>query len=140
MGICSPRKILKFRSYEIASETIFRSRRCLSEARRQSFTRMSIYSFYPLRRTLVLVSASRSVLLICQKLHPLQLRLARLITCKNGKLLAERLSEQLCRIAHDHHANFNLVPVCLGALRGVCQACHAGKPWVKVQVVLLKPD
>ena len=33
-----PHKILKFRGYEIASETIFVPIQCLSEARGQSFT------------------------------------------------------------------------------------------------------
>ena len=33
-----PRKFWEFRGYEIASETIFRSIQCFSEARRQSFT------------------------------------------------------------------------------------------------------
>ena len=48
LGACSPRKILKFRGYEIASETIFVPMRCFSEASRQSFTLMP---FYPLHRS-----------------------------------------------------------------------------------------
>ena len=39
-------------------------------------------------------------------------------TSKNGKLLGEKLAKQLCRTAHSPHASFNLVPVCLGTLRG----------------------
>ena len=46
-----PRKILEFRGYEIASETIFGQVWCFSEARRQSFTWTNIYSFCSLHCT-----------------------------------------------------------------------------------------
>ena len=45
LGAWPPRKFLEFRGYEVASETIFGPKRCFSEARRQSFTCMSIYPF-----------------------------------------------------------------------------------------------
>ena len=53
------RKVLEFRSYEIASENILGPKRCFSEARRQSLTSMNIYPFCPLRH-IALVLTFRS--------------------------------------------------------------------------------
>ena len=54
-----PIKFLEIKGYEIGSETTFGPKQCFSEARRQSFTCMNIYPFFPLRH-IALVSAFRS--------------------------------------------------------------------------------
>ena len=68
LGACSPRKILKFRGYEIASETNFGPIRYFSEAKRQSFTWMP---FCPLGHT-PMVSAFWSCLLVAAESHTLR--------------------------------------------------------------------
>ena len=93
LGACSPRKILKFRGYEITSETNFGPIRCFSEAKRQSFTWMP---FCPLRRT-PMVSAFRSRLLIGRKPHPSQE--ARKTNRKNGKLLKDSQNSSVALFA-----------------------------------------
>ena len=69
-----PQKCLKFRGYEIASETIFGPIRCFSEARRQSFT---CTLSAPLRRT-TLVLAFWSFANLATHMHPSEMRLVRL--------------------------------------------------------------
>ena len=123
-----PRKNLKFRDYEIASETIFVPIRCFSQARRQ----------FHMNATLPIGSYTNGVgfpilfaFFISQKPHPSQMK----PNCKNGKSLEGRLAEQFCHTVRSHLTSFNMIPLCFGALRerppssGTNWQCQASHEW-----------
>ena len=110
-------KILELRAYEITSETIFGPIRCcFSEARRQSYTCMNIYPFFPLRLQHWLWCFDRSLISQatpfadedCETNHSLR----RTESCWKEDL------EEFFRTVHSHVASFNMPLVCLGALCG----------------------
>ena len=105
------RKFLEFRVYEVASETILGPKRCFSEARRQSFTRMNTYPFCSLCH-IALVSVFRLFANLTS--HTLR----RSFGWKNRKLL----EDSVFRTVRSHLVLCcNMSPCCVRAM-GICRA------------------
>ena len=111
------RKFMEFTGYDIASESIFGSKRCFSESRRQSFTCMNVFSCSSRCQALVLASqpftnlASHTLQdVACETSHSL----GRMESSWAEDLVETTICSSLASLAY----HIQMCAMCMFALRG----------------------